>query len=173
MKESTKNAIFTLVSAIFAGLVIVFLAVPNVSFGASIGSLSGSTEGRSGFDFYESGTDFMKAMLIITAIVACAMVVVGILKFIVDLGKLKSLSAITTLLFKILAIALFVSALMYMISVIVMCNDNSFSSDLFGSTIGAGLKPVYWSIILMPVFGLFSAGCAFATSITSKKKKRK
>lgn len=172
MKESTKNAIFTLVSAIFAGLVIVFLAVPNVSFGASIGSLGGSTE-SSGFDFYESGTDFMKAMLIITAIVACAMVVVGILKFIVDLGKLKSLSVITTLLFKILAIALFVSALMYMISVIVMCNDNSFSSDLFGSTIGAGLKPVYWSIILMPVFGLFSAGCAFATSITSKKKKRK
>lgn len=170
MKESTKNAIFTLVSAIFAGLVIVFLAVPNVSFGASIGSLGGSTE-SSGFDFYESGTDFMKAMLIITAIVACAMVVVGILKFIVDLGKLKS--AITTLLFKILAIALFVSALMYMISVIVMCNDNSFSSDLFGATFGAGLKPVYWSIILMPVFGLFSAGCAFATSITSKKKKRK
>ena len=172
MKESTKNAIFTLVSAIFAGLVIVFLAVPNVSFGASIGSLGGSTE-SSGFDFYESGTDFMKAMLIITAIVACAMVVVGILKFIVDLGKLKSLSTITTLLFKILAIALFVSALMYMISVIVMCNDNSFSSDLFGATIGGGLKPVYWSIILMPVFGLFSAGCAFATSITSKKKKRK
>lgn len=168
MKESTKNAIFTLVSAIFAGLVIVFLAVPNVSFGASIGSFGGSTE-SSGFDFYESGTDFMKAMLIITAIVACAMVVVGILKFIVDLGKLKSLSTITTLLFKILAVALFVSALMYMISVIVMCNDNSFSSDLFG----AGLKPVYWSIILMPVFGLFSAGCAFATSITSKKKKRK
>ena len=172
MKESTKNAIFTLVYAIFAGLVIMFLAVPNVSFGASIGSLGGSTE-SSGFDFYESGTDFMKAMLIITAIVACAMVVVGILKFIVDLGKLKSLSTITTLLFKILAIALFVSALMYMISVIVMCNDNSFSSDLFGATIGGGLKPVYWSIILMPVFGLFSAGCAFATSITSKKKKRK
>ena len=52
MKESTKNAIFTLISLVFAGLVLVFMAVPNVTLGANFGSIGGTVLEWSGFSFY-------------------------------------------------------------------------------------------------------------------------
>ena len=172
MKESTKNAIFTLVSLVFAGLVLVFMAVPNVSLGGSIGNLGGTISEWSGFNFYENATatDFMKAMLIITAIIACATVILGILKLVADskLCKSKSLAKIVSLLFKLFAVALFVTSLLYMISVITMCNDLSGGAE----GIGGGFTPVYWSIILLMVFGLAGAVSSFFTSMASKKKKK-
>ena len=172
MKESVKNAIFTLVSLVFAGLVLVFMAVPNVSLGANVGNLGGTLTEWSGFDFYENvvATDFMKAMLIITAIVACVTVVLAILKLITDskLCKSKSLANIVSFLFKIAAVALFVTSLLYMISVITMCNDLSGGIE----SISGGYSPVYWAVILLMVFGLLSAVSSFFTGVTSKKKKK-
>lgn len=172
MKESTKNAIFTLTSLVFAGLVLVFMAVPNVSLGGSIGSIGGTISEWSGFNFYENAaaTDFMKAMLIITAIVACVTVILGILKLITDskLCKSKGLANIVSFLYKLFAVALFVTSLLYMISVITMCNDLSGG----GEGISGGFTPVYWAIILLMVFGLISAVSSFFTSATSKKKKK-
>ena len=153
MKESTKNVILTLASIVFAGLVIVFFAVPNVSFDAVI-----TTETASGFDYYDAGSDFMKAMLIITMIFACLTVLFAIFKMLVDakLIKSKSVAKFINLLFIVSAIALVVSSILYMISVITMCNDSSISIGDYTS-----MTPVFWSIILMPVFALISLVCAF------------
>lgn len=169
MSNSMKNALLTLGALIFGGLVLVFMAVPNVSAGVGLGDWSGTLNEWSGFSFYDGASDFMKAMLIITAIVACLVVVLGVVKLITDskLCKSKTIANFVSLLFKVMALALLVTSVLYMIAVIVMCNDGSYSSDL----ISGGLSPVYWSIILMPVFALISAGCAFFSNAGSKKKK--
>ncbi len=151
---------------VFAGLILVFMAVPNVSYGFSAGSSSVRTE-YSGFDYYESGTDFFKSMLIITGIVACVLTVVALLKTLIDcFSKKKKFSGLLTFILKIAGLTLFVTALLYMISVIVMCSDNSITNDY--SSIG--LSPVYWSIVLIAIFGLISAVSAFLTNKAKKKK---
>ncbi len=172
MKDSMKNALLTLGALIFGGLVLVFMAVPNVSAGGTLGGTSGTLTEWSGFSFYENGTDFMKAMLVITAIIACLVVILGVVKLITDskLCKSKSIANIVSLLFKVMAIALLVSSVLYMIAVITMCNDGSFDLGDF-LPVSGGLSPVYWSIILMVVFALVSTGCALFSGTTSKKKK--
>ena len=104
------------------------------------------------------------------AIIACATVILGILKLVADskLCKSKSLAKIVSFLFKLFAVALFVTSLLYMISVITMCNDLSGGAE----GISGGFTPVYWSIILLMVFGLASAVSSFFTSMVSKKKKK-
>ena len=70
--------------------------------------------------------------------------------------KSKSVAKFINFLFIVSAIALVVSSILYMISVITMCNDSSISIGDYTS-----MTPVYWSIILMPVFALISLVCAF------------
>ncbi len=160
MKEGMKKALLTLASIVFAGLTYVFFAVENVYVGEGEHTL-----GTTGFDLYEGGTDFMKAMLILTCIFVGLTVLFGVVKLVTDskLVKSKSVAKIVNFVFVISAIAMTVCAVLYAISIGSMCNDTS----IFDYSI---MKPTVWAMILVSVFPFISLLLGMF-SLSGKKKK--
>ena len=172
-----KKALLTLGSLVFAALTFIFFALPTVqSFVEANGEKKTIGDPASAFDIFDGGQDFFKAMLIMTAIFACLVVIFAIVKMLTDskVVKSKSASKIVNFIFAVSVIGLLVCAILYMISVIVFCNDYSgstddtFLGDIIDFSAGGGLGPVYWNIILVPIFALFSTGLGLYS--LSKKK---
>lgn len=109
MKEGMKKALLTFAAVVFAGLTYVFFAVENVFMGEG-----DYTIGTTGFDLYEGGSDFMKAMLILTCIFVGLTVLFGLIKLVTDskMVKSKSASKIVNFIFIVSAIAMVVCAVL-------------------------------------------------------------
>lgn len=174
MKDSMKKALLTLASMIFAGLTLVFFAVPNIYIGDGENTLEWS-----GFDFYERGTDFMKAMLIITCIFVGLTILLGIVKILTDskLVSNKKVSKIINTLFIISALGTLIFAVLYCISVGARCADTTIDSGILDDWFGIGdvetFKPTIWALVLMSIFGALSfLSGLFSLSSNGKKKKK-
>ena len=161
MKEGMKKALLTFAAIVFAGLTYVFFAVENVFMGEG-----DHTIGTTGFDLYEGGSDFMKAMLILTCIFAGIVVLFGIAKILTDSKVIssKGVAKIVNFIFVISAMALVVCAVLYCIAIGAMCGDTAFGSYQV-------LNPTVWALVLMSIFGALS----FLTGLFSLSggKKRK
>ena len=161
MKDSMKKALLTLGSMVFAGLTLVFFAVPNVYMGEG-----NFMHESSGFDYYDAGIDFMKAMLILTCIFAGIVVLFGIAKILADSKVIssKGVAKIVNFIFVISAMALVVCAVLYCIAIGAMCGDTAIGSYQV-------LNPTVWALVLMSIFGALSF--LFGLFSLSGGKKRK
>ncbi len=160
MKEGMKKALLTFAAVVFAGLTYVFFAVENVFMGEG-----DHTIGTTGFDLYEGGSDFMKAMLILTCIFVGLTVLFGLIKLVTDskMVKSKSASKIVNFIFVVSAIAMVVCAVLYTIAIASMCNDTTLVGDY------RLLNPTVWSLVLLAVFPFIGLVLGMF-SLQSKKK---
>ena len=159
-----KKALLTFGSMVFSLLAIIFFALPTVQ---SVLANEPVGDPVSAFDFFDVGQDFFKAMLIMTAIFACLVALFGIFKLLTDskVVKSKTLAKVVNIIFAVSTVALLVCAIIYMVSVIVMCGDMSASYG--GYTVGN--IPVVWNIFLVPVFALLSMILGLVSLKKSKK----
>lgn len=174
MKEGMKSVILTLASIIFSGLTLVFFAVPNFYIGEGEYTLE-----TSGFDGFDGGTDFMKAMLILTCIFVGLTILFGIAKILTDSKVIssKKASKFVNMIFVISAFIMVVCTVLYCISIGAMVNDTTLDFGSFGDLIGIGdvqtIKPTIWALVLMSVMSAigFLAGLFSLNKKSGKRRK--
>lgn len=163
-KSSNKGSktLFNIITLVFAGCLIGFLALPYVKFQASaLGSThEETTSGFSLLDF--EGNSAVATVILLLLIFASILALFTLVKMLCDAKVInnKSLSKLVGYLVVLFALA---SLVMTIVAMIVISNNcKSGSLGLLG--IGAGTKPAWFELILSAVMGL-GATCTSVCSI--------